>query len=320
MAAAIAVSCAQKTEIIPAFQPGTAVAVCQVDAADGELSVLVETNGQWRLRSADSWITTDVPGGNGRGAFTLRYESNESDILNLRSGRVGRIAICLEESGRADTLLIAQSGFLSPEPSVQVTADPALKLEFENPSSTTVHLLVVASEGASEEAVETWALNYDADILVFDGLVSGYVDGLNVLGCNFEGQTQEERLASFRDAVLASVGSALESGNDWVLCGPIYHYSAMQVGYPQTPSWYPADASGDAFAGDRYAWQNNLYDLLWMKTQGWVETYTDADGRSWQADYVYVSATVLDKVVSVDLLPVPVTGMLHKPVSVVLKY
>lgn len=320
VAAFFTVACAQKTEIIPAFQPGTAVAVCQVGASDGVVSVLVETTGQWRLRSEDAWISLDVAGGKGRGAFTFRYASNQSDILNLRPGRVGRIAICLEESGKADTLLVAQRGFLSPDVAAPVTADPALKLEFETPPGTTVRLLVAASEGASEEAVETWAQDYGADVLVLDGEVFGEVDGLNVLGCNFEGQTQEEKLNSFREAVLASVGSALVYGDDWVVCGQLYHYSAMQVGYPQTPSWYPTDASGDAFAGDRYAWQNNLYDLLWMKTQGWVETYSDTDGHAWQADYVYVSASVLDKVVSVELLPAPVTGMLHKPISVVLKY
>ena len=316
----MALSCSGKTEVIPAFKPGSAVAVCQVGASGGVVSVLVETKGQWRLRSTDSWISTDVPGGNGRGAFTFRYASNQSDILNLKPGRVGRIAICLEESGVADTLLVAQRGFLSPEADMPVTVDPALKLEFETPSSTSVRMLVAASEGASADAVETWAHSYGADILVLDGTVFGEVGGLNVLGCNFEGQSLEEKADSFREAVRASVGSALLYGNDWVVCGPLYHYSAMQVGYPQTPSWYPADASGEAFAGDRYAWQNNLYDLLWMKTQGWVETYTDAEGHSWQADYVYVSAPVLDKVVSVDLLAVPVAGMSHKPVSVVLKY
>ena len=111
-----------------------------------------------------------------------------------------------------------------------------------------------------------------------------------------------------------------QSGNDWIVCGQMYHYSAMQVGYQNTPSWYPSNASGDEFRADRYAWQNNLYDLLWMKTQGWVETYTDADGHSWQADYVYVGASVLDKVSSVEVLSAPVQGMLHKPIEVLLKY
>ena len=83
-------------------------------------------------------------------------------------------------------------------------------------------------------------------------------------------------------------------------------------GSPQT------DASGEEFREDRYAWQNNMYDLLWMKTQGWVETYKDEDGRSWQADYVYVSASVLDKASSVEIVPVPVSGMMHNPVMVVL--
>lgn len=318
--ALLAVSCAGKTEVIPAFQPGNAVAVYQAGAAGGEVSVLVETEGQWRLRPADSWITTDVPGGKGRGAFTFRYSSNESDILNLRPGRIGRIAICLEESGKADTLLVFQRGFLTSEPVLPVTADPALKLEFENPAGVAAKVLVASSEGAAPAQVEAWVQGYGADITVLDGVVSGAVDGLNVVGCNFAGQTQDQEFASFRDAVLSSVGRALEFGNDWMVCGQMYHYSAMQVGYSNTPSWYPADASGDAFRADRYAWQNNLYDLLWMKTQGWVETYTDNQGHGWQADYMYVSASILDKVSTVETLPAPVPGMLHKPIAVSLKY
>lgn len=319
-AAAMALSCSGKTEVIPAFQPGNAVAVCRVGASGGEVSVLVETQGQWRLRSADPWITTDVPGGIGNGALTLRYGSNQSDILNLRPGRIGRIAICLEGTGKADTLLVAQRGFLTPEASIAVTEDPALKLEFESPSSVEVKLIVASSEGASSAAVADWVQDCGATISVLDGVVSGGVDGLNVLGCNFEGQSPDQELSSFHDAVLSSVGSALISGNDWIVCGQMYHYSAMQVGYQNTPSWYPSNASGDEFRADRYAWQNNLYDLLWMKTQGWVETYTDADGHSWQADYVYVGASVLDKVSSVEVLSVPVQGMLHKPIEVLLKY
>lgn len=315
-----AVSCAGKTEVIPAFQPGNAVAVYQAGAAPGEVSVLVETEGQWRLRPADAWITTDVPGGKGRGAFTFRYASNESDILNLRPGRTGRIAICLEESGKADTLLVAQRGFLTPEPSFPVTADPVLKLEFENPAGVAVKVLVASSEGVAATDVEAWAQGYGADITVLDGAVSGAVDGLNVLGCNFAGQSQNQEFASFQEAVLSSVGRALECGNDWMVCGQMYHYSAMQVGYSNTPQWYPADASGDAFRADRYAWQNNLYDLLWMKTKGWVETYTDDQGHAWQADYVYVSSSILDKVSSVETLSAPVPGMLHKPIAVSLKY
>lgn len=318
--AALTLSCSGKKEVIPAFEAGNAVAVCQVGASGGEVSVLVETEGLWRLRPADAWITTDVAGGQGRGAFTLHCDPNQSDILNLRPGRTGRIAICLEDSGKADTLVIAQRGFLSPDANISVTGDPLLKLEFENPSSREIKLLVASSEGASAAAVEQWAQSYGADICVVDGLVSGEIDGLNVYGCNFEGLSPEERLDSFREAVRHSIGEALAYGNDWIVCGQMYHYSAMQVGYRETPSWYPSDASGDEFSADRHAWQNNLYDLLWMKARGWVETYIDPAGHSWQADYVYVSASVLDKVSSVDILSAPVAGMLHKPVAVVLKY
>ena len=181
-------------------------------------------------------------------------------------------------------------------------------------------LIVASSEGASATAVSEWVKGYGADVSILDGIVSGGVEGLNVLGCSFEGQSTEQRISSFREAVLSSIGSSLVCGNDWIVCGQLYHYSVMQVGYADTPSWYPSDASGDEFEGDRFAWQNNLYDLLWMKTQGWVETYTDADGHRWQADYVYVSSTLLDKVSSVETLSAPVSGMLHKPVSVLLKY
>lgn len=319
-AAAAAFSCTPDVEVIPAFKPGNTVAVCQVGSSGGEVSVLVETQGKWRVRPADEWITVDVPGGDGRGAFTFRYSSNQSDILNLRPGRIGRVAICLETSGTADTLLVAQSGFLSGADGYSISEDPALKLEFDIPAGAAVKLLVASSEGASPSAVADWVNGYGADICVLDGTVSGSVEGLNVLGCNFAGQNPGQEFASFRDAVLSSIGKELEYGNDWVVCGQMYHFSAMQVGYPQTPSWYPSDASGEEFRADRYAWQNNLYDLLWMKTQGWVETYTDADGHGWQADYVYVSNPLLDKVSSVEVLSVPVQGMLHKPVVVVLKY
>lgn len=319
-AAAVAVCCTPKIEEIPAFQPGNPVAICKVGASGGEVSVLVETKGQWRLRTSDEWISTDVPGGKGMAAFTLHYASNQSDILNLRPSRIGRIAICLEDSGKADTLIVAQRGFLSPEASVAITDDPALKLEFVNPAGVEVKLLVASSEGASYSAVADWVSGYGADIRVLNGIVSNGIKGLNVLGCNYEGLDPDQRFSSFREAVLSCIGMALVQGNDWIVCGQMYHYSAMQVGYPETPSWYPDDASGSEFRADRYAWQNNFYDLLWMKDQGWVETYTDSDGHSWQADYVYVSSTMLDKVSSVEILPAPVSGMLHKPVAVVLKY
>ena len=315
-----AVSCSPKIEVIPAFQPGSPVAVCNVGASGGEVSVLVDTKGQWRLRTTDEWISTDVPGGNGRSAFTLHYASNQSDILNLRPGRIGRIAICLEDSGKADTLLVAQRGFLTPEPSVPVMNDPALKLEFYTPADIEIKLLVASSEGASAAAVADWARTFGSDVTVLDGVVSDGINGLNILGCNFAGQSPDQRFDAFREALQTCIGRALVLGNDWIVCGQMYHYSAMQVGYPQTPSWYPDDASENEFRADRYAWQNNFYDLLWMKNQGWVETYTDSDGHCWQADYVYVSSSMLDKVSSVEILPAPVSGMLHKPVSVVFKY
>lgn len=316
----IAFSCSQKTEVIPAFQSGKAVGLCNVGASAGRVSVLVQTNGQWRIRPVDDWLTTDSQGGKGMGAFTFSYGSNQSDVLNLRPGRVGRIAICLEDSGIADTLIVAQRGFLSKDVNYQISGDSNLKLEFDIPSSTEIKLLIASSKGASEAAVSDWADSFGADIRVIDGSVTGDSGELNIVGCNFDGQSAAQRQNSFLEAVDFSIEQSLVYGNDWIVCGQMYHYSAMQVGYSDTPSWYPSDASSDEFQCDRYAWQNNLYDILWMKTRGWVETYTDEDGHNWQADYMYVSGALLDKVSSIDILPVPVPGMRHKPLSLVLKY
>jgi hypothetical protein len=114
--------------------------------------------------------------------------------------------------------------------------------------------------------------------------------------------------------------NAYNSPSKWIIGGQMYHYSMMQSSYPATPSWYPTDVEDPDFDADRYAWNNNLYDCLWMSERNFVQTWTDqADGKSYMADYVYVSRDVLASIYSVERLD-KVLGMEHNPIKITLKY
>lgn len=309
---AVAAACTKTVETCP-YSPGPCIAECVVGAEEGSVSILVETEGTWHIESCSSWIHSDVDGGSGRGAFTLHYDSNESDILHIRTSRQGSIAILLDGSDRADSLRVVQQGFLSVITPGETASDPSLKIEFETPVLSVKTLLVINTEGLAEAS--DWAEG-KADIIVKDGVVTGDCGEILVRGCDLSALDDQAGYAAFRAAVDAGVFAAGPSG--WILCGTMNHYSMMQTGYPDTPSWYPKDAKGEEFRSDRYAWQNNLYDLLWMKQMGFVTTFTDADGNKWEADYLYVSAPVLSKVTEVEIMNIPVSGMSHHPLRLTL--
>ncbi len=303
-------ACTKTVEVDP-FSPGVCVAECQVGSGAGSLSVLVETAGVWRVRSEAPWLETDVNGGEGRGAFTLRWKSNEADILHQTGLRTGRIAICLDEGDRADSLRIVQHGFLSKDSAGNTEKDPVLHLEFETLPITRVSVLVVNTNGLPEAA--EWARG-KADILVIDGVVNGARDGLFIKGCDLSALDPDAEYAAFRS--LVDKGFAEDEGNGWMLCGTMNHYSMMQAGYPDTPAWYPQDARAAVFRSDHYAWQNNLYDLLWMKKRGYVTTWTDEQGHGWATDYLYASAALLRQVADIEILERPLPGMKHHPLRV----
>ena len=311
--ALVAVSCTKTVEV-ETYAGGVCVGECQVSAAAGEVSVLVETKGVWHVVPCDSWLHTDVPGGSGTGAFTVRFDSNESDVLNLRPGHTGRIAICLDNEERADTLRIVQFGFLTPIKRGTVQGDSALKLEFQEPSISEKTLLVVSTDGNPDAL--TWAEG-KADLIVIDGVVSGESGELGVVGCDFSSLDAGDRYAAFHEAVDMAIETEGKEGV--ILCGSMYHYSMMQTAYPSTPEWYPADAMDDVFGADRYAWQNRFYDIMWMAQRNYLVTYTE-NGHSWAADYLYVSSEVLSKVSSAQIMDIPLPGMSHHPLSITLNY
>lgn len=309
-------ACTETIETVDPYSAGDCIGKIELEALAGSLSISVETEGDWRLETEQDWLKTDIKGRNGNGAFTVYYESNESDVMTLRSGRVGKIAIRLAGSMKTDTLVFVQRGFYPVEADFNVVADDDITLEYNMNQPSDVILLCCSSEGTGD--VQSWIESQNADIVVLDGQVTGAVEGLNVMGCNYSGLTQEEEYDAFRNMIQQTYNSDPFAGDDWIYAGQMYHLSAMQFGYDETPDWYPTTKEAEEFRSDRYAWQNNLYDCVWMYQRNYVTTYTDADGRSYNADYVYASSSAFSKVTSVQLLDV--NGLSHKAIKLTLKY
>lgn len=328
----LAASCSKTVVINDPYSPGVCVGEIILGTTEGAISISVETEGVWRLECDQNWLHTDVNGRNGDAAFTIYYNSNLSDISSLKEARTAKIAILLENTLKADTLVIVQRGMYSVKPSYDVKKDPALTLEYNLQQERALTLLCCSSEGSAD--VDAFIAQHDPDITVKDGDIVfkegiGVVDNdgvgvvsdkgsLKVVGCNFEGLTEEEEYHTFRTLINSTFNAGPDAGDNWIYAGQMYHKSSMMIGYRNTPDWYPASTGDSSFRTDIYAWQNNLYDCVWMYSQDYVETYTNADQQSYSADYVYVSPSVFANVESVELLEVE--GLSHKPIKVTFKY
>lgn len=313
---ALACACTKEVEIVDPYSQGVCVGEIHLGATAGKVSVSVETEGVWRVESDQSWLRTDVSGRKGNGAFTVYYESNQSDVHEIRQARVAKVAVRLENTKKTDTLVFVQRGLMPHENICQVQNDPALTVEYRIEDLHEVVLVCCSSEGSGD--VNAWIDAQNADVVVLDGQVNGEVSGLNVVGCDFAGMTVEEEFEAFRATVQKTYNSGPDAGDDWIYAGQMYHLSSMQTDYDKTPEWYPQTTSDPRLRSDIYAWQNNLYDCVWMYKQDYISTWTDAEGNGFCADYVYASVSVFAKVESVELIEVE--GLAHKAIKVTLKY
>lgn len=110
LSTACAIGCTKEKIVIES--QGGRIADLRVTAEAGQCTVAVETEGGWRVEEADAatWVHFDVMGGTGNGAFTLYYDSNESDIVDLRMNRMARIVVVSSDRYRADTICLKQAG------------------------------------------------------------------------------------------------------------------------------------------------------------------------------------------------------------------
>ena len=324
-------SCDKNSAVV---RSGAALGQAEVTAAAGSLSVSVETQGRWNVRIAEGseWVRTDVEGGAGNAAFTLFYDDNVTIPGDIRRSRRACVVVATKEYGRADTLYLVQHGILPLDfPKVTPAAGP-VKVEFEQAPMKTLRILYASADGVDADAVKNWGVSQGYDLIACGnrflhpaetGGVGLYAitdfSGIRFLTIDLASVAENDRPAAFRQILDENYTPASPSG-DWILGGQLYHLSMMQTAWPDTPAWYPADALDSAFDSDRYAWHLNFQDCVWLSSQHWFSTWTSAGGQSWEADYVYVSKSVLPKLSRARLLEKPLAQMEHSPLEIVLNY
>ena len=276
-----------------------------------------------------SWIRIDVPGGIGKGAFTVSYEANMSSVVDVKSSRKARVVVTSEDYAKSDTLNIIQQGFYSDIRPSAVGQSQAIVLEYVEAPAKKVDIVYCNADGVSDaEALASWAEQFDV-VACGNGflnteaeLCGSYsvceVDDVKIVTTDLQQAFAEGRGYEVFKSIVDATYNAYDSQAKWVIGGQMYHYSMMQASYPATPSWFPADIEASVFDSDRYAWNNNLYDCLWMSERDFISTWT-MEGQSYMADYVYVSRDVLATVCAVELLD-KVLGMTHNPIKITLKY
>lgn len=326
--AAAAISCGKSGLDI---ESGNVVGEIEVSASAGQISVSVETVGRWIVYEADnaSWLSFDVQGGVGKGAFTASYQANLSSVVDAKSSRKARIVVTSEDYAKSDTLNIIQMGFYSDIRPSEVKQSEEIVLEYVTPETKTLTVVYCSAEGVTDQtALARWAEKFHV-VACGNGFIRPAVGSedkfavCTVGDVNFVsadlGQVFNEgkEYEAFVD-IIEETYNAQNSPSKWVIGGQLYHFSMMQTAYPATPSWYPSDIDASEFDSDRYAWNNNLYDCLWMSERDFVATWTSETG-SYMSDYVYVSRDVLATISEVQRLD-PVYGMTHNPIKITLKY
>ena len=315
------------------IKSGNVLGNIEVSAYAGQISVSVETVGRWIVYEADnaSWLSFDVQGGVGKGAFTVSYQDNMSSVIDAKSSRKARIVVTSEDYAKSDTLNIIQVGFYSDIRPSQVKPSPEIVLEYVTPETKTMTVVYCSAEGVTDQdALARWAEQFDVvacgnGFIMPRGVPSGEkytvctVGDVNFVSADLkEAFDDGEEYEAFLDIIENTYNAQNSLSKWWVIGGQFYHYSMMQTAYPGTPSWYPEDLDDLDFASDRYAWNNNLYDCLWIAEHDFVQTWTSDEG-SYMADYVYVSRDVLATICEVRKLD-KVHGMTHNPIKITIKY
>ena len=252
------------------IESGNVLGEVEVSASAGTFTVSVETVGRWIVKEADnaSWISFDVEGGVGNGAFTVSYQANLSSVVDAKSSRKARIVVTSEDYAKSDTLNIIQMGFYSDIRPSQLKPSPEIVLEYVTPETKTMTVVYCSAEGVTDQdALAKWAEQFHVvacgnGFIMPRGVPSGEkytvctVGDVNFVSADLkEAFDDGEEYEAFLD-IIENTYNAQNSPSKWVkwvIGGQLYHYSMMQTAYPGTPSWYPEDLDASDFASDRYA-------------------------------------------------------------------
>lgn len=313
------------------LQSGNVIDEIVLDAGSGVLPVSVETEGIWTVSVQEDteWLSVDVEGGSGKGAFTISYDSNLSDASHTTESRVSAVVISTRQGYISDTVRVVQHGLLNSASEVSCVPSDRIVLEYESQEMISREIVFCSAEGLENiDALKAWAAGFDVvacgdKFLVPEQEGNVYTDeeGVNYVTADHTASINdpEAGLSAFKE-LTDTTYNAVDAGSKWIVGGQLYHYSMMQAGYASSPEWYPTDPMETDFAADRYAWTNMLFDCVWLTYRDYITTWTSPEGNSYMADYVYVSRDVLALVYAVEILERPVAGMKHNPLKVTLKY
>ena len=341
-------------------EAGTGLGEIYVTSEGGSRTVCADIQGLWRVRALEDWISLDVNGRNGSGAFTFTCASNESDFFSSNPTRLGHIIIQSIDEMKADTLYVRQQGLPDgneyesrvDSPLLEYASVPLTRLKVAYANFNGLEnfsllpgwmeredfdiLAAVCPDGTSDflaafpsrsQAWETVAFAWKASLaeadnfrVTEDGSSLGlFCEGTRFVVADF-GETAPGSRYSQLESLLDNGYNRVSGDDRWVIGGSFWYCSVMEAGYPSTPAWYPSDPSSADFDADRYAWNNNLTDCVWMVSRDFCGTCTASDGRVWRPDYIYASNRAWNAAVAVDILPAPSSLMNHKPFSLTIKY
>ena len=357
LAALAAVSCTSGKD---AYKPGRKVGEIYVTAQSGAKTVLVSLEGLWRVIPREGWMSTDVNGREGEGAFTVYYGSNESDFVKTNATRRGALVLQNLKTMVADTLYIIQQG--TPDGTEYSSAPQDSYVEFiDTPLTrveavyanirgcTNLHEVAEKISGSSaqlffltldEESaarfVETYTLTWTS-ILRHRGLVIVNKSSLPI-GATLSGDAPAHlsleldgiawQVAEFdaEAAALPQVMALLESGFNRPEAGAKWVIGGSFYYLSVMEAGYPATPSWYPSDPDDEAFLADIYAQTNNLTDCiWMSLrgYNPTwtlGDRSWRADYVYASNQVWNAAVDVRLLDAPVSGASHKAVRLTIKY
>lgn len=121
-----------KENIIPT---GKNLGHVEVGCQAGEFPVAVNTEGYWTVKSLCEWISVDSGYRKGDGAFSVRYEGNESFEWVCRFNRRGNVLVKTYDGAVVDTIEVWQKGI---DPFIQFENEYVIGAE---PSECTVSMI-----------------------------------------------------------------------------------------------------------------------------------------------------------------------------------
>lgn len=357
LAALSAVSCTSGKDDA---KPGRKVGEVYVTAQSGAKTVLVSLEGLWRVVPQENWMSTDVNGREGEGAFTVYYGSNESDFVQTNATRRGAIVLRSLKTMVSDTLYIIQQG--TPDGTEYASAPQDSYVEFVDTPLTRVEALYANIQGCTDiqevsgmvnassaqlffliwedelaaafeaEHADDWAsLVRNGGLLIVNK--SGLPAGASLFGAFPASLSQEIdgicwQVADFDEdaTALPQLMSLLEGGFNRPGAGAKWVIGGSFYYYSVMEAGYPQTPSWYPSNPDDDAFLADIYAQTNNLTdciwmsQRGYNPSYTSGDRSWRADYVYASNQVWNAAVDVRLTDAPLSGVAHKAVRLTIKY